>query len=90
MPKTLTAALLVLILAQTGQAPGDTAHPDAQGFPDAALGKIDVLWFDGKPAVPNADRIVTAERIRELQPGIVINPRLHAGDISRPSPGGSG
>jgi alpha-L-fucosidase len=40
-------------------------------------GKIDVLWFDGKPAVPNADRIVTAERIRELQPGIVINPRLH-------------
>jgi alpha-L-fucosidase len=42
-----------------------------------SYGKIDVLWFDGKPAVPNADRIVTAERIRELQPGIVINPRLH-------------
>ncbi|HYT66045.1 MAG TPA: alpha-L-fucosidase [Vicinamibacterales bacterium] len=40
-------------------------------------GKIDVLWFDGKPAVPNADKLITAERIRELQPGIVINPRLH-------------
>jgi alpha-L-fucosidase len=40
-------------------------------------GRIDVLWFDGKPAVPNAEKIVTAERIRELQPGIVINPRLH-------------
>jgi alpha-L-fucosidase len=40
-------------------------------------GKIDVIWFDGKPAVPDAEKIVTAERIRELQPGIVINPRLH-------------
>lgn len=42
-----------------------------------SYGKIDVLWFDGKPAVPNAEKIVTAERIRALQPGIVINPRLH-------------
>lgn len=40
-------------------------------------GKIDVLWFDGKPAVPNAESVITAERIRDLQPGIVINPRLH-------------
>jgi alpha-L-fucosidase len=40
-------------------------------------GEIDVLWFDGKPSVPNADKVITAERIRELQPGIVINPRLH-------------
>jgi alpha-L-fucosidase len=40
-------------------------------------GKIDVIWFDGKPAVPNAEKLVTADRIRQLQPGIVINPRLH-------------
>jgi alpha-L-fucosidase len=40
-------------------------------------GKIDLLWFDGK--VPNAtgDEVITQERIRALQPGIVINPRLH-------------
>ena len=44
-------------------------------------GKIDVIWFDGKPGIPNADQVITAARIRELQPGIVINPRLHgAGD----------
>jgi alpha-L-fucosidase len=40
-------------------------------------GKIDLLWFDGKPRVPEAEKVITAERIRELQPGIVINPRLH-------------
>jgi alpha-L-fucosidase len=40
-------------------------------------GKIDLLWFDGKPPIPNADQCITAERIRELQPGILINPRLH-------------
>jgi alpha-L-fucosidase len=40
-------------------------------------GKIDVLWFDGKPSIPNASAVITAERIRALQPGIVINPRLH-------------
>lgn len=40
-------------------------------------GKIDLLWFDGKPAVPNPTSVITIERIRELQPGIVINPRLH-------------
>jgi alpha-L-fucosidase len=40
-------------------------------------GKIDLLWFDGRPAVPNGDRCITIERIRELQPGIVINPRMH-------------
>ncbi len=44
-------------------------------------GKIDLLWFDGKPAVPNPTEVITIARIRELQPGIVINPRLHnAGD----------
>ena len=40
-------------------------------------GKIDLLWFDGKPAVPNATEVITIARIRELQPQIVINPRLH-------------
>ena len=40
-------------------------------------GKIDLIWFDGKPAIPNGDKVITQERIRELQPGIVINPRLH-------------
>jgi alpha-L-fucosidase len=40
-------------------------------------GKIDLIWFDGKPAVPDAENVITIERIRELQPGIVINPRLH-------------
>lgn len=40
-------------------------------------GKIDLLWFDGKPPIPNGGSVITAERIRELQPGIVINPRLH-------------
>jgi alpha-L-fucosidase len=46
-------------------------------------GKIDLLWFDGK--VPNAtgDEVITQQRIRELQPGIVINPRLHGqGDFT--------
>lgn len=42
-----------------------------------SYGKIDVLWFDGKPSIPNADQVISVERIRELQPGIVINPRLH-------------
>ena len=40
-------------------------------------GKIDLLWFDGKPPIPNGNNVITIERIRELQPGIVINPRLH-------------
>jgi alpha-L-fucosidase len=42
-------------------------------------GKIDLMWFDGKPAVSSdaAKGIISRERIRQLQPGIVINPRLH-------------
>lgn len=40
-------------------------------------GKIDLLWFDGKPPVPHAEDVIPIERIRQLQPGIVINPRLH-------------
>jgi alpha-L-fucosidase len=39
-------------------------------------GKIDLLWFDGKPNA-GANKIISQERMRELQPGIVINPRLH-------------
>nr|WP_294894506.1 alpha-L-fucosidase [uncultured Pedobacter sp.] len=40
-------------------------------------GKIDLLWFDGKAPVPNANNVITQEEIRKLQPGIVINPRMH-------------
>jgi alpha-L-fucosidase len=40
-------------------------------------GKIDLLWFDGRPAIPDGDKVISIERIRELQPGIVVNPRLH-------------
>ena len=47
-------------------------------------GKIDVLWFDGSEnPVP-----VTIEHIRQLQPGIVINPRLHGhADFETPEMG---
>ena len=41
-------------------------------------GKIDMLWFDGSIPAPkdkNAPR-PTQERIRELQPGIVLSPRF--------------
>jgi alpha-L-fucosidase len=42
-------------------------------------GKIDLLWFDGGPAA------IAVERIRELQPGIVLNPRMHGkGDFETP------
>lgn len=42
-------------------------------------GKIDLLWFDGGPDA------ISIERIRQLQPGIVINPRMHGhGDYSTP------
>jgi alpha-L-fucosidase len=43
----------------------------------AGYGKIDLLWFDGKPPIPGGEKVITQERIRELQPGIVINPRMH-------------
>ena len=43
------------------------------------FGHIDILWFDGPPAVIGIDEI------RELQPGIVVNPRMHgAGDYLTP------
>ena len=38
-------------------------------------GKIDLLWFDGRPSF--ADQCISLDRIRQLQPGIVVNPRLH-------------
>lgn len=40
-------------------------------------GRIDLLWFDGRPPGLTGDEIITLGRIRELQPGIVVNPRLH-------------
>ena len=40
-------------------------------------GKIDLLWFDGKAPIDNPTTVVTQEEIRKLQPGIVINPRMH-------------
>lgn len=40
-------------------------------------GKIDLLWFDGKPPTPGGSECITLEEIRKLQPGIVVNPRLH-------------
>lgn len=43
------------------------------------FGRIDVLFFDGGPAVLSIDEI------RRLQPGIVINPRAHGvGDYATP------
>jgi alpha-L-fucosidase len=40
-------------------------------------GKVDLLWFDGAVPGIKGDQVITLERIRELQPGIVVNPRLH-------------
>lgn len=37
-------------------------------------GKVDLLWFDG--GMPEG-YVYPMEKIRELQPGIVVNPRLH-------------
>jgi alpha-L-fucosidase len=40
-------------------------------------GKIDLMWFDGRPRGLTGDECMPLERIRQLQPGIVVNPRLH-------------
>ncbi len=40
-------------------------------------GKIDLLWFDGRVEDDKKQVAISADRIRELQPGIVMNPRLH-------------
>jgi alpha-L-fucosidase len=42
-------------------------------------GQIDLLFFDGKPEV------ISIDRIRELQPSILVNERMHGyGDFSTP------
>lgn len=38
-------------------------------------GEIDLIWFDGNPFTRFVP--ITVEEIRDMQPGIVINPRLH-------------
>jgi len=40
-------------------------------------GKIDLLWFDGRAPNVAPDECMSVERIRELQPGIVLNTRWH-------------
>ena len=48
-----------------------------------SYGKIDLLWFDGRPRGLTGDECIPLDRIRQLQPGIVVNPRLHRrGDFS--------
>lgn len=43
-------------------------------------GKIDLLWFDGGPSIPGNNsarkKLITMERIHQLQPGIVVNRRF--------------
>ncbi len=38
-------------------------------------GRVDMLWFDG--SIDNYEAAISIEEIRELQPWIVVNPRLH-------------
>lgn len=46
-------------------------------------GKIDIIWFDGN--LPRKEDTVSVKEIRELQPGILINPRGHGyGDFRTP------
>jgi alpha-L-fucosidase len=40
-------------------------------------GEINVLWFDGKPNFPNPADVIPLSRIRQLQPQIVVDGRLH-------------
>ena len=40
-------------------------------------GKIDLLWFDGRGPMIDGKFSISLDRIRELQPGIVVNPRMH-------------
>jgi len=71
----------------------DTIPPKPEGFDDdykayihkqvieilTNYGKIDVLWFDGGPEA------ISFDEIRNLQPGIVVNPRMHGyGDFQTP------
>ncbi len=48
-------------------------------------GRIDLIWFDGKASIGSRPQPISIARIRELQPHIVINPRLHGvGDFQTP------
>ncbi|HXJ73177.1 MAG TPA: alpha-L-fucosidase, partial [Candidatus Dormibacteraeota bacterium] len=40
-------------------------------------GKIDLLWFDGRVPDASGEDVIPISRIRELQPGIVMNGRFH-------------
>lgn len=40
-------------------------------------GSIDLLWFDGRITDATGKVAISRERILELQPGIIMNPRLH-------------
>ncbi|MBV4358190.1 alpha-L-fucosidase [Pinibacter aurantiacus] len=44
-------------------------------------GKIDMIWFDGRPDIPIGNsawkKLITMERIHQLQPGIVVSPRFY-------------
>lgn len=40
-------------------------------------GKIDVLWFDGRPPGVKPDEVISLAELRKLQPSVLINPRLH-------------
>lgn len=43
-------------------------------------GKIDMIWFDGGPNIPNGNEAwkecITMDQIHQLQPGIVVSPRF--------------
>jgi alpha-L-fucosidase len=73
--------------------PIDRLPPEPAGFDEAyrayvrgqvvelltSYGRIDVLFFDGGPPV------ISIDEIRTLQPGIVVNPRMHGqGDYETP------
>ncbi|MFG0247463.1 MAG: alpha-L-fucosidase, partial [Phycisphaeraceae bacterium JB051] len=46
-------------------------------------GKIDIIWFDG--SLPRQEETISIDEIRQLQPGILINPRGHGyGDFNTP------
>ena len=38
-------------------------------------GRVDIIWFDG--TIPKREEAITVEEIRELQPGIIVCPRMH-------------
>ncbi|HTW94699.1 MAG TPA: alpha-L-fucosidase [Tepidisphaeraceae bacterium] len=40
-------------------------------------GEVNVLWFDGKPNFPHPEEVIPLSRIRQLQPQIVVDGRLH-------------